>query len=92
MNVMLEGDQKLNFGAKLTRLGMRLRDPDWRKHFRAVLAGKAIGLALLMAVIVGIAVIPALLSASQGPCPGIGGSNHDPRNHNCCGHTRSNRS
>ena len=64
MHAMLEGGQKLSFGSKLTRLRYRLQDPQWRKYFKTVLAGKAIGMALLLAVIVGIAVIPSLLSGA----------------------------
>ena len=63
MKVMLEGGQKLRFADKLTRLRYRLQDPEWRKYFKTILAGKALGLGLLLAVIVGIAVVPALLAS-----------------------------
>ena len=63
MNVLLEGGQKLRFAQKVTRLGQRLQDPEWRRYFKSILVGKAIGMALLLAVIVGIAVIPGLLRA-----------------------------
>ena len=65
MTELLEGGQKLRFAQKVTRLGQRLRDPEWRRYFKTIIAGKAIGMALLLAVIVGIAVIPALISASH---------------------------
>ncbi len=64
MKVMLEGGPKLRFGEKLTRMGERLRDPEWRRYFKTILAGKALGIALLLAVVVGIAVIPGLLGGS----------------------------
>jgi len=74
MKVMLEGGQKLRFAEKMTRLRYRLQDPEWRKYFKTILAGKALGMALLLSVIVGIAVIPSLLSGSahaQTTMPGM---------------------
>jgi Amt family ammonium transporter len=64
MHVMLEGGPKLNFGGKLTRFGARLRDPEWRRYFKTILLGKAIAMALIVAIVVGIAVIPALISGT----------------------------
>jgi Amt family ammonium transporter len=55
---------KLTYGEKLSRLGVRLKDPEWRRYAILVAAGKTIGLALLLAVIVAIAVIPSMLSGS----------------------------
>jgi ammonium transporter, Amt family len=65
MQVMLEGGPKLNFGSKLTRMRYRLQDPQWRKYFKTIILGKALAMALLLAVVVGIAVIPSLLGASH---------------------------
>jgi Amt family ammonium transporter len=64
MKVMLEGGPKLSFAGKFTRLRYRFQDPEWRRYFKTIIAGKAIGMALLLAVVVGIAVIPSLLSGA----------------------------
>jgi Amt family ammonium transporter len=64
MRSKLLKENRLTYGDKFARLGKRLQDPEWRKYLRTVLLGKALGLALLMAVIVGIAVIPGMLGGS----------------------------
>ena len=33
--------EKLSYSEKFTRLGVRLRDPEWRRYFKIILAGKA---------------------------------------------------
>src|SRR5580698_10296051 len=63
MSAMLKPG-KLSFGEKLSRLGVRLRNPEWRRYAMLVAAGKTIGLALLLSVIVAIAVIPSMLSGT----------------------------
>jgi Amt family ammonium transporter len=55
--------KKLTLGGKISRLGRRLRDPEWRRYFRAILAGKAIGLSIMVAVIL---MVPILISAFNG--------------------------
>src|SRR5690349_5760657 len=42
---------KLSFGHKVTRLGHRLRDREWRKYGLTLIAGKFLGLLVLLAVI-----------------------------------------
>src|SRR4029453_1291145 len=49
---------KLTFSEKVTRLGGRLRDPRWRRYGMLLLAGKALGIALLIGLIT---VGPALI-------------------------------
>jgi Amt family ammonium transporter len=49
-----EGNQKLRWSAKLSRLTVRLRDPEWRKYGMTLLAGKMLGLAILLMLILGI--------------------------------------
>jgi Amt family ammonium transporter len=63
MSAMLKPG-KLTYGEKLSRLGVRLKDPEWRRYAILVAAGKTIGLALLLAVIVAIAVVPSMLSGT----------------------------
>ncbi len=60
---LLKAD-RLTFGRKLARLGDRLKDPEWRRYGRTLLAGKMLGLALLAVVIVGVAVIPGMISGT----------------------------
>src|SRR5581483_1574406 len=47
--------QKLTLAEKFSRLGTRLRDPEWRRYGRLLLAGKAlgIGVVLLIMIVVG---------------------------------------
>jgi hypothetical protein len=55
---------KLSIGQKLSRLGVRMKDPEWRRYAMLVAAGKTLGLALLLSVIVAIAIIPELMSGT----------------------------
>src|SRR5262245_50389899 len=45
--------ETLGLSEKLSRLGSRLRDPEWRHYGMLLLAGKALGLVLLCVVIIG---------------------------------------
>jgi len=57
--------EKLSYSEKFTRLGVRLRDPEWRRYFKIILAGKALGILLLLAlIIIGPAVLHALTGSS----------------------------
>ena len=42
---------KLSMSEKLSRLARRLREPEWRRYGRLLLAGKAIGLGIVLLVI-----------------------------------------
>jgi len=55
---------RLSFSQKLTRLRLRMKDPQWRRYAKLVIAGKLLGLAALVVVIVLINVVPSLLSGS----------------------------
>ncbi|MDB5322623.1 MAG: ammonium transporter [Phycisphaerales bacterium] len=39
---------RLTFSARLSRLGVRLRDPEWRKYGMTLMLGKMLGLAILL--------------------------------------------
>ncbi len=41
----------LTFREKLSRLALRMRDPEWRHYARLVVAGKALGIALVLLII-----------------------------------------
>src|ERR1700719_3016609 len=43
--------KKLSFSQKLSRLAVRLRNPEWRRYGKLLLAGKGIGVALVLLVI-----------------------------------------
>ena len=43
--------QRLSLAAKLSRLAGRLRDKEWRRYGGLLIAGKAIGLVAVLAVI-----------------------------------------
>src|ERR1700759_4003411 len=53
--------QKLTLSAKLTRLSLRLRDPEWRRYGYILLTAKFIGIALL----IGLALIATNLLGSH---------------------------
>src|SRR5438874_2690734 len=42
---------KLSLSAKLSRLSGRMRDPEWRRYGRLLLAGKAIGIGLVLLIV-----------------------------------------
>jgi Amt family ammonium transporter len=48
--------KKLTFSEKLSRLRVRLRNPEWRRYGKVLLAGKGLGIALVL-VIIGLATI-----------------------------------
>ncbi len=50
----LRGNERLSFGQKLTRLGERMRDPQWRKYGMTLMAGKVIALGLIAMMMVGV--------------------------------------
>jgi Amt family ammonium transporter len=58
-SMMLDG--RPSFAEKVGRLGQRLRDPQWRRYGRTVLAGKFLGLALVLLGIVLVEVVPAMV-------------------------------
>jgi ammonium transporter, Amt family len=51
MSVTLENKGKLSFSAKVARLGLRLRDPEWQRYGQVLVAGKAAGMGLVLLVI-----------------------------------------
>src|SRR5713226_3668471 len=50
--------RKLTLLQKMSRLRLRLRDPEWRRYGRLLLVGKLAGVALLIA---GVALLPDLI-------------------------------
>lgn len=60
---------RLSFSQKLFRFKARVRDPDWRRYFKVVLAGKAIAILLLLTLIL---VLPPVFGALFGGAPAYG--------------------
>jgi Amt family ammonium transporter len=51
MSVTLKREVKLSFSQKVSRLAVRLRDPEWRRYGKILVAGKAAGMGLVLLVI-----------------------------------------
>jgi Amt family ammonium transporter len=51
MRTVLHNGKKLTFSDKLSRLAVRLRDPEWRRYGGALLGGKMLGLGLMFLII-----------------------------------------
>jgi Amt family ammonium transporter len=65
MSDLLLKTPRASYPQKFSRLGQRLRNPQWRKHGYAVLAGKFLGLFAVILGIVAFNVGPALFSAKK---------------------------
>ena len=42
---------RLSFSDKLSRLSIRMKDPEWRRYAGLVFGGKALGLGLLLLLV-----------------------------------------
>jgi Amt family ammonium transporter len=51
MSAISEKNKRLTLSQKLSRLGVRLRDPEWRRYGGTLAAGKAIGMGMVLLVI-----------------------------------------
>ncbi len=51
MNVDSRKGPKLSMAQKFSRLAVRLRDPEWRRYGKLLLAGKALGVGLVLLII-----------------------------------------
>jgi Amt family ammonium transporter len=51
---LLLAEQRLSFAEKFFRLRQRLRDPQWRRYGKLLLAGKFLGIAAVMALMIGV--------------------------------------
>jgi Amt family ammonium transporter len=52
--------EKLSFSGKVIRLGHRLKDPEWRRYGATLFAGKMLGLAILLFIV--LVAVPSILS------------------------------
>jgi Amt family ammonium transporter len=51
-------DRRLSWSQKVSRLGLRMRDPEWRRYGRLLFAGKLLGIG---ALICGVLLVPQLI-------------------------------
>ena len=51
MSAIKRQENKLSFSSKLSRLSGRMRNPEWRRYGKLLLAGKGIGIGLVMLVV-----------------------------------------
>ncbi len=51
MPVIAKEGKKMSLSGKLSRLAMRLRDPEWRRYGGLLLGGKAMGIGLVLLII-----------------------------------------
>jgi len=61
----LPREERLSFSDKFTRLGERLKEPEWRRYGHLLIAGKLLGLVVLAAIIFIVPRIPELLLGSS---------------------------
>jgi len=61
MAIRCKGQTKLSFSGKVSRLGERLRDPEWRRYGLTLVAGKMLGLAVLLLLVITLTAVPAML-------------------------------
>ncbi len=57
MSAIAENGKRLSLTGKLSRLGSRLRDPEWRRFGASLLAGKMMGIGLVLLLIAMISAI-----------------------------------
>jgi len=62
----MKGAEKLSWSDKISRLRMRLKDPQWRRYFKMIIVGNALGVAAVMLIILAINIAPALPSLFCG--------------------------
>ena len=63
-SVVAQEGKRLSFSEKLLRMTVRLRDPEWRRYGTLLLAGKALGIALLMFTIIVVPNLPRLFEST----------------------------
>ena len=64
MRARVRNLDRLTMSEKLSRLRLRLKDPEWRKYARTLFLGKFLGLGLVLLIMLLIAVGPSLFSGS----------------------------
>src|ERR1700712_4521551 len=57
--------ENLSFTEKLSRLNLRMRDPEWRRYAKLLVAGKFMGLALVLMIMLAVQIVPSMLSTKS---------------------------
>ena len=65
MSALIDSRASLSFAEKISRLGGRFRDPEWRKFGRNLLLGKLLGLAVLAGTIVALNLTGSLFKIKE---------------------------
>src|SRR5262249_40919317 len=55
----------LTFGDKVSRLGGRLKDPEWRRYLKLLFAGKMLGILACLAIMLAIRIAPEVFSSGS---------------------------
>ncbi len=55
-------EKRLSLSEKVSRLAVRLRDPEWRHYGKLLIAGKLMGVGLVLLIMLMVAVVPKLPS------------------------------
>jgi Amt family ammonium transporter len=61
---MLAGGERLSFSSKLDRLAGRLKQPEWRRYAKLLVAGKLLGIAAVFAIMLAIQIAPNIIGGS----------------------------
>jgi len=66
----LQRSEKLPFSDRVTRLNQRLKEPEWRRYGSLLIAGRLLGLVVLVAIIVAVPRILELVSGTAAVAQG----------------------
>src|SRR5205085_1353916 len=61
---VLAGTERLSFSSKLDRLAGRLKQPEWRRYAKLLIAGKLLGLAAVFGIMLAIQIAPNIIGSS----------------------------
>jgi Amt family ammonium transporter len=62
---LFAGGARLTFGDKLSRFGERLKNPEWRRYLKLLFAGKMLGIAACLLIMLAIRIAPEVLSSGS---------------------------
>ena len=84
-----QGPARMPLAKKLARLGDRMRDPEWRRYGKLLVAGKMFGIFLVFFLMIG---LPHLISvAPKLFCGSAQAADADTKTSDAKGHRRQNR-
>ena len=62
---LLARGPRVTFAEKLSRLGGRLKDPEWRRYGKLLVGGKMLGLGLVLLVMLAVRIAPEVFSSGS---------------------------